>query len=230
MLTERSEEKELLDMGPDYYSPAEYAHCQKMLFRINQLLGFFRNTIQLLKKIPKVTSVLDIGCGGGLFLLHLSKKLPALQLTGTDMSADAIYLADQALKAWRSTYPQTKVSFQVQKAAKAFPENSVDIVLTTLVCHHLTDAELIDFLPKALQTARVAVVINDLHRHPAALFLYRLVSPFFRNRLITHDGLISIRRGFTRAEWVLLLNKAGIKHYQLQWFFPFRWRLILWKT
>ena len=41
MLTQRSEEKELLDLGPDYYTPQEFVHCQKMLFRGKQIIWFF---------------------------------------------------------------------------------------------------------------------------------------------------------------------------------------------
>ncbi len=227
MLTERSKEKELLDLGSAYYSQNEYAHCQKMLFKINQLLGFFGNTYRLLKTFPANTSVLDIGCGGGLFILHLSQYLPTFQFIGTDISADAITLAQQNYQEKNS---HNNLSFQLQHSNTLTQnENSMDVILSTLVCHHLTDDELIHFLQTTLKIARKAVIINDLHRHGLATFFYRLISPVFRNRLITHDGLISIRRGFTRKEWLLLLQKADIKHYQLKWFFPFRWRLVLWK-
>ena len=73
-----------------------------------------------------------------------------------------------------------------------------------------------------------AVIINELHRHYLSHILYKFISPlFFKNRLIIHDGLISIRRGFIRSEWKLLLQKAGIENYELKWRFPFRWQLIL---
>jgi SAM-dependent methyltransferase len=171
-----------------------------------------------------------VGCGGGLFLLHLSQRLPAMRLVGTDISPDAIVIANNTLAAWREKNLNLHVSFQLQaQPSLLLPENSFDVVMSTLVCHHLSDDALIDFLQKSYRVARVAVVINDLHRHSLAEFFYRIVSPFFRNRLITHDGLISIRRGFTRADWVLLLQKANITHYRIQWLFPFRWRVVLWK-
>ena len=72
------------------------------------------------------------------------------------------------------------------------------------------------------------MIIHDLHRHYVAYWFYKLFSPIlFRNRLITHDGLISIKRGFTRKEWHSALNKAGLTNYTLKWCFPFRWQLIL---
>lgn len=231
MFRERSQEKELLDLGPAFYSHDEYSQCLKKLFQVNQLLGFFQSTIKILGSFSKESTVLDVGCGGGLFLLNLSKYFPNMQMLGIDISAAAITDAQQSLHRWQQKNPHPQVSFQFQQQAQLdFPENSFDIILATLVCHHLNDEELIDFLKQAYFAAEKAVIINDLHRHPVAHWLYALVSPLlFRNRLITHDGLISIRRGFTRAEWRLLLEQAGIQRYQLKWCFPFRWRLVLWK-
>lgn len=231
MITQRSQEKEILDLGPDYYSPQEYVECLRKLFTINKIFGSFSDTVNILKALPKESSsLLDIGCGGGLFLLHLSKHLPDMQLFGTDISPAAIQEAQQSLQQWQKTKPNIRVSFQLQHCPQLqLANNSFDFILITLVCHHLNDDELIIFLQQAYVAAGKAVIINDLHRHRWAQWLYRMVSPLFRNRLIAHDGLISIRRGFTRSEWQLLLQQAGIKNYQLKWRFPFRWKLILWK-
>lgn len=229
MFTQRSQEKELLDLGPEYYSHDEYIQCLKKLFRINQFLGFFRSTVKALKSFSNESTLLDVGCGGGLFLLHLSKFFPHMRMLGTDISAAAIKDAEQSLQIWQKKNPHIRVSFQFQKQAQLdLAKNSFDIILATLVCHHLSDEELIDFLRQAYSSAGKAVIINDLHRHRIAHWFYGYMSPLlFRNRLITHDGLISIRRGFTRVEWQSLLRQAGIQNYQLKWCFPFRWQLIL---
>jgi SAM-dependent methyltransferase len=230
-LSQRSSEKELIDLGSDYYTAEEYQHCLKMLFRVSRLFGFFSSTRTLLKKFSNTASLLDVGCGGGLFLLHLSRYFPAMPLTGIDISTEAIRQAEQALQVWREKKAADNVSFRLlHKPELDIPESSVDIILATLMCHHLSDEELVIFLQQTERCAREAVILNDLHRHRLPYVIYRWLSPIlFRNRLITHDGLISIRRGFTRKEWQVLLNKAGIKHYQIQWCFPFRWRVILWK-
>lgn len=227
MFTQRSNEKELLDMGPSYYTPQEFSHCQKMLFRVNKLLGTFKSTVKALKNLSKTSSLLDVGCGGGLFILHLSKYFPQMKLTGTDVSYEAIQIAQQELQHWQSA----QVSFNLQSQLElTLPDNHVDIVLTTMVCHHLSDDELINFLKKIYSVTRDVVIINDLHRHALAYWLYRIISPvLFRNRLITYDGLISIRRGFTRTEWHTLLKQAGLSHYKIKWCFPFRWMVTIWK-
>ncbi len=229
-MKERSKEKELIDLGPSFYTPEEYVDCLKKLFRVSTLLGFFRSTVKTLRCFPDDSYLIDVGCGGGLFLLNLSKHYPKMRLMGIDVSATAIALAsDERMRAGLGT---GDIQFYVQKAGTLeLPNDSVDIVLTTLVCHHMDDEDLIPFLKNAWQAARVAVIINDLHRHALAYWFYKKISQrLFRNRLITHDGLISIQRGFTRAELQGLLKQANISNYQIKWGFPFRWQVILWKS
>lgn len=226
-MKERSKAQELMDLGPAFYTPEEYADCLKILFKINKLLGFFNSTIKVLKQFPQDASLIDVGCGGGLFLLHLSEYFPNMNMLGIDVSETAIVQSQNELKRWK----KSNLEFQLQKQlALDLPKQSVDIVLTTLVCHHIDQDDLIGFLQNAYQAARKAVIINDLHRHAVAYWFYKITSPIFRNRLITHDGLVSIQRSFKRAELERLLQQANITNYQIKWGFPFRWQVILWKS
>lgn len=231
MPTKRSTQKELLDLGPDYYTLDEFISCQKILFRINNLLGFTRSTLKLVKNFPHISSLMDIGCGGGLFLLHLSNHLPEMKLHGIDVSDEAIKLAKQTLQSAQIHSNIKNVSFELSPQKElTLPKNHVDIILTTLVCHHLTDNELVEFLKSMFTAAKKVVIINDLHRHWLPEFFYKLSSSFlFKNRLISHDGLISIQKGFIYSEWQSIIKQAGIDHYQINWRFPFCWQVILWK-
>ncbi|MDR3492274.1 MAG: methyltransferase domain-containing protein [Gammaproteobacteria bacterium] len=223
MFAQRSEEKEILDLGLGYYTQIEYEACMKKLFVVNQFFGFFYSTRSLLKKFTNLTSIADIGCGSGLFLLNLSQYFPEVKMHGIDISAEAIDLANSL----KSNYSDN-VNFNLQELSTLEPE-SVDVVISTLVCHHLSHDELVKFFNQTFSAAKQAVIINDLHRHKLAYFFYKIMSPIFRNKLIYHDGLISIRRGFTRKELQLILQSTSIKNYQIKWCFPFRWRIILWK-
>ena len=168
----RSTEREFMDMGPSFYTEEEYADCLKKLFKINKLLGFFKQTVHLLSLFPKDASLVDIGCGGGQFILQLSRHYPEMTFLGLDISETAIALAQQR----KGLIAQ--VTFQLQpEATLALPPQSVDIVLTTLVCHHMDDDDLVLFLQTAFQAARKAVIINDLHRHPVAYWFYKILSP-----------------------------------------------------
>jgi 2-polyprenyl-3-methyl-5-hydroxy-6-metoxy-1,4-benzoquinol methylase len=231
MITNRSQEKELIDLGPDFYSQQEYTDCLRKLFRVNRWFGFFRSTRKLLANFPKASSLLDIGCGGGLFILNLSKFYPEVQMFGVDINEQAIVEAKQELDIWQKKSLAMRVSFIHQPHPDKILNQEFDLISATLLCHHLGDEELIQFLQETLQKARYAVIINDLHRHWLSQKLYAMFSRIlFNNRLISHDGLISIRRGFTRDEWILLLKKANIEHYQLKWCLPFRWQIVIRQT
>lgn len=229
MLRRRSSEQEILDLGPGYYTPAEFTHCQKMLFRVNQLLGCFHGTVKLFKKLPLTTSIMDVGCGAGLFILHLSRLFPNMKFHGVDISAEAIAMAlDEKYKF--STDTKNVTFEQLPQPELSYNESSVDVILANMVCHHMSDQEFILFLQQAEHVVKNQIIINDLHRHTIAYCFYYIFSPIiFRDRLITHDGLISIKRGFIRKELKALLDQANIRHYQIKWCFPFRWRVIIWK-
>ena len=229
MFRSRSSENEILDLGPEHYTPAEFKHCQKMLFRVNQLLGYFHGTVKLLKKLPVTASVLDVGCGAGLFILHLSRRFPNMKFHGVDISAEAIDMAIQEKSEFSSDTQH--VSFErLSKPVLNYQENSMDVILDNMVCHHMSDEEIVLFFQQAEHIAKNKIIINDLHRHSIAYWFYNIFSPIlFRDRLITHDGLISIRRGFIRKELKALLDQANIRYYQIKWCFPFRWRVIIWK-
>ncbi|MFT6909841.1 MAG: 2-polyprenyl-3-methyl-5-hydroxy-6-metoxy-1,4-benzoquinol methylase [Oleiphilaceae bacterium] len=229
VLSHRSNEKEILDLGPGNYTAEEFIHCQKMLYRINKILGFFHGTANVLKKCGEKAYVMDVGCGAGLFILNLSRYFPKMTFHGIDISSEAIDMANHE----KSVFTSDTSNVQFEKMAEpelTFGENSVDIILATMVCHHMSNQEIIAFFKQALRTTKDKVIINDLHRNSIAYWFYQLFSPIlFRNRLITNDGLISIKRGFIRQELITLLEQAGMKHYQVKWCFPFRWRVIIWK-
>ncbi|CEG56174.1 methyltransferase domain-containing protein [Legionella fallonii] len=231
MLTNRSAEKELMDLGGDFYTQEEYEQCLKQLFKINKITGIFGHTVKLLKKFPKNSSISDVGCGGGLFLLHLSKYYPDMEMLGMDISKEAIVIAKNELEQWKKGNETINVRFALQEGNElGLSPDSSDVILLNLVCHHLEDEELITFLKKAVKSVRVGLIINDLHRNKVAYWAYKLLCPlFFRNRLIRNDGLVSIERSFTRQELAYLLRRADIYNYQIKWCFPFRWSVVVWK-
>jgi SAM-dependent methyltransferase len=214
----RSNEKEYIDLGPSYYSKEEYHDCLRQLGRIGRILGGNRASLLAFRKYcPQPDSILDVGCGGGDFACYLAKKFPYTQVVGIDTSAEAITYARQ------KSFPN--LSFEHRDIPELRePENSYDVVTATLMCHHLSDEELVLFLKQAAKTAKKWVIINDLHRHVLAYGSFAAVSPvLFPNRLIRHDGLLSVKRGFIKMDWEGYCAKAGLCNFEIIWRMPFRW-------
>jgi len=144
---------------------------------------------------------LDVGCGGGFFTVKVAKNYPTAKVTGIDTNPEAVAFAQNLLK--KLPHPPTNVFFEKREQPQLQePEGLYDIISATLVCHHMKDEELVAFLKQAFSLANQGIIINDLHRHPVAYYAFKGLAPvFFRNRIVQHDGPLSIRRAFTRSEW-----------------------------
>lgn len=219
----RSQELELIDLGPDNYSTLEYNDCLVTLDRVGKWLGGDAGTFAALKKIyPPPQSILDVGCGGGTFTYRLALKFPGVKVVGIDLNHQAIEFAKK-----QSKYPPENLFFETREHGQLDePKKSFDVVLSTLVCHHLSDDAIIDFIQRAVNIAKKRVIINDLHRHPLAYYLFKGIGPiFFKNRLVQNDGPLSVLRSFKRKDWVKYLESAGLQpsEYNIRWQWAFRW-------
>lgn len=225
MLSQRSHEPEWMDLGSAYYTLDEYRDCLFQLDRVGRLLGGDRATFLAIESLtPHPTSILDVGCGGGIFTLRLAKRYPQTKIVGIDISKEAIAFAQEQL--YHSQPPLSNVQFLVPTSHELDSSLQCDVIIATLVCHHLSDSALVSFLEQACKIAKQAVILNDLHRHPLASCGFGVIAPFvFRNRMILHDGLLSIRRSFTHQEWWNFLQAAQIdnKLCTVKWHCPFRW-------
>lgn len=216
----RSDQLELIDLGPKHYSEEEYLDCLHQLGKVGKYLGGDRASYKAIDRIAsEPTSILDVGCGGGDFTQKLGKRYPSCQIKGIDISSEAVRYA-------KMHNQRNNVTFDSCFLCN-IPSKSYDVVISTLVCHHLNDAELILFLKNCTQVAKKAVIINDLHRHPLAWFAFLVSAPIlFKNRLITHDGALSIKRAFTKKDWQGYLKAFNAKG-KISWHWPFRWIVTL---
>ena len=87
------------------------------------------------------------------------------------------------------------------------PEKPIDIIVSSLMAHHLEDDEIIALLRWMEATAQVGWFINDLERAEWSCRMFGWVRwhPF-----VQHDGPVSFRRAFRKADWVKLLAAAEI--------------------
>ena len=88
---------------------------------------------------------------------------------------------------------------------------SVDIVIASQVLHHLPRNVAVRWIAAFDALARRAVVLADLRRSRVGMAALWLVSyPLGFSRETRHDGVLSLRRGYTRGEFNAMLLAAGM--------------------
>ena len=113
--------------------------------------------------------------------------------------------------------------------ALPFRESSFDLLSCNLFAHHLSPEELRRFVDEALRVCRVAVLINDLVRHPLHMTLVYAALPLYRSRLTRHDAPASVRQAYTPGEMQMLLAQTSAAKVEIHRHYLFRMGVIVWK-
>ncbi len=225
--TNRSYEKELLDKDDIPFE--DIKQNIKELNFINTWLGGHKITIDGFRKLAKnkqSITVCEIGCGGGDNLLALDKwcrkNNVKVSLIGIDMKPECITFAEGRKQFIGSvkwiTSDYAKVHFLLKP----------DIIFSSLFCHHFTDDELVFQFKWMKENSTLGFFINDLQRHPLAFYSIKILTTFFsKSYLVKNDAPLSVRRGFTKKELKILLDKVGITQFDLQWKWAFRFLVVV---
>ena len=95
--------------------------------------------------------------------------------------------------------------------ALPFAPQSVDIVIASQVLHHVPRAVAVRWIASFNRLARRAVVLADLRRSRVAMAGVWLASfPLGMGSTTRHDAVVSLRRGYSRAEFSTMLQEAGV--------------------
>jgi ubiquinone/menaquinone biosynthesis C-methylase UbiE len=104
-----------------------------------------------------------------------------------------------------------------------FSDAEFDYVICSLFTHHLLDEQVVQVLGEMSRVAKRRIFVIDLHRHPVAYLLYTTVGKIIlHNRLVRHDGALSILRGFKSDELLELAQRAGLRDIWIERHFPYR--------
>lgn len=193
----------------------EMRACLQSVEKVNRLTRGHHPTLHWLNhvysRLPRQTQplhIVDVGCGSGDFLRRISLwaqdlNLP-VYLTGIDLNPAAIRAAREI------TVPGT-VTFLAGNALDFNPQDGIDIVVSSLLTHHLEKPEIVQFLNWMEANARLGWFINDLHRQAFPYYAFRLMARLSRwHPFVKHDGAVSILRSFRSNEWRLMLQAAAI--------------------
>lgn len=227
----RTEEEEIMD-DFDLGGPVLYQTLDQ-LGRVHQWLGG-KHTLaglkQILASLPAQSSpisIADVGCGGGDTLRQLAawgrKKGISMELVGFDANEHAIMYAREHSQAW----PEIRYE-AMDCCSDSFFAQQFDVLTCNLMLHHFPDEQLRKHLPQWLQMANKGLIVNDLQRHWLPWVAFALVTWILRaSHMIRHDGLLSIRRGFTRRELKHLLQSSTQFPISLQWRWAFRYLAVV---
>ena len=106
--------------------------------------------IRLRRILPKIegnfSSILDLGCGKGLFTFALSQKFPDAKVIGVDIDEEQIH-ANQTIA---KKHNLTNIEFKVQDILKMEFENEFDLILSVDNLEHIEED---DFLLTKIRAA-----------------------------------------------------------------------------
>lgn len=210
----RAELAELPELMDEPCSREVLRACLSDLARVNRWFLAYRPVLSWLgqlnlESMGRPIHILDVGCGYGDGLRRMEqfaneRGIP-VKLTGCDLNPDTIAIAAEASPASSSIRWVASDVFELGR------KSTVDIVVSSLFTHHLTESKIIRFLAWMEDTAQIGWFINDLSR---ASIPYRLFKAFAKvanlHPFVQHDGPVSIARAFVVEDWRKMTEAAGI--------------------
>ena len=227
-LSKRSTMTELMDT--ESVSFEEFRACLVDLASVNVLTLAHGPTLAFLDRVAdaglpvdRPLEIVDVGSGYGDLLRKIDvwarKRGIAVSLTGVDLNPWSARAAAAA------TLPGRPIKWVTADAFAYEPPSGIDVVVSSLFTHHLSDRLVARFLAWMDESARIGWFVNDLHRHPLPYHFFRHWARLAHwHRFVQHDGPVSIARAFDEADWRRLLGDAGVDSntVEIRWRFPFR--------
>jgi SAM-dependent methyltransferase len=198
----RRDDPELMD-APGL-PEAEVASAYRVLRRVNRQLGNLGTLQRELRRHldedrpgSGPVTVLDVGSGSGDLPQAIRDRLEDLQIgakiVALDRDPTAVRLAGlcaEGLDVVRG-----------DALRLPFGDCSIDLVTAVKFAHHFRGPALTLLISEMARVARRRVVVLDIRRHWLAYWGFVAWSRVFTtNRLVRHDGPLSVLRGFTPAE------------------------------
>jgi SAM-dependent methyltransferase len=201
---------ELMDGDCSY---GDFRGCLQSLEQINRWLLGYRPTLTWLKRLTHGSRdpvrIVDVGSGGGDLLRRIASwarsRGIAVQLTGIDLNPHAARAAAEC------TPKELGIAWLTGNALEYRPEKPPDIIVSSLMAHHLEDEEIVALLRWMETAAQAGWFINDLERSQWSCRMFGWLDRIAGwHRFVRHDGPVSFRRAFLREDWLRLLALAGI--------------------
>lgn len=214
-----SRRAELIERMDEPCSRNELRACLRDIARLNRWFLGYRPTLHWLERLDllrrgRPIHIVDIGCGYGDLLRRIEQwarlQTIPVELTGCDLNPDAVAIAEEAS-------PGTShIAWIVADVFGFQSRKPIDIVVSSLFTHHLSEEQIVRFLVWMERNAQLGWFINDLSR---ASIPYRLLKTFSRlaglHPFVQHDGPASIARAFIAGEWQSMCAAASLDAQQI---------------
>jgi SAM-dependent methyltransferase len=219
----RAVAEELMDA--DDLDAAIYAEVVGDLATVNVLTMAGRPTLDFLERATRGMAsfrLLDVGFGDGDMLRRIARwanrRGLSAELVGVDLNPRS------ALAATAHTPADLGIRYVTGDYAE-FAGGDWDVIVSSLVAHHMTHAQLIAFLRFMDVESRRGWLVNDLNRHGFAHWGFPVLARIAGwHRIVRLDGTLSIARSYRPAEWPPILAEAGVEA-RVYRIFPFRLRV-----
>jgi len=206
------------DLPADTYAAvvADLARVNRATFAYRPTLDFLARTVAGRQRFR----LLDVGFGDGDMLRRVAhwahRRGIAAELVGVDLNP-------RSAPAAAAHGPAALPIRYLTGDYRALADQRWDMVVSSLVAHHMTRDELVAFLRFMERHAALGWFVNDLLRHGFAHRAFPLLARAMRwHPIVRHDGTVSIARSYRPAEWAPLLAEAGIADARVRRMFPFR--------
>jgi ubiquinone/menaquinone biosynthesis C-methylase UbiE len=218
----RKPSRELLD--DDAGSPQEVAESLADLRFVNRWFGGVSTTHSLLRRAisrqnSTRVSMLEVAAGSADVALQNQQ---VFENNGIQISVTAL---DRSASHLPSGVPRVVAN----ALALPFHDDAFDLVGCALFAHHLSPQDFSRFASEALRVAKVAVLINDLIRHPMHLALIYAGMPLYRSPITRHDAVASVKQAYTMEEMCTMLTNSGASRVEMSRHYLFRMGAIAWK-
>ncbi|GAC1463707.1 MAG: hypothetical protein NVSMB9_01470 [Isosphaeraceae bacterium] len=198
-------------------STAEVTDAYSVLRQVNRRLGNLRTAHRELDRAliedgpwadGSSISLLDVGSGSGDIPRALCERL------SLDTVRGEAWVLDRDPTAVSLARGSGLIVVRGDALHLPFANRSFDFVAAVKFAHHFEGCKLTRLLTEMARVARHRVVVLDLQRHWLAYYGFIIWSRIFtKNRLVRHDGPLSVLRGFTARE----LESLGAEVPAFQW-------------
>ena len=217
-LATRSQAEELMDT--DDLDAATYADVVGDLASVNTVTMARRPTLDFLARAiagRKTFRLLDVGFGDGDMLRRIARWAAARGIEAELVGVDLNPRSEQAARAHGGDIRYVTGDY-ADLAGEPW-----DVIVSSLVAHHMTRDQLVAFLRFMERHASAGWFVNDLHRHGFAHWGFPILATLARwHPIVRHDGTLSIARSYRPDEWPPILSDAGISTATVRRVFPFR--------